>query len=141
AADAYYQKKAAPEFLKKDFKSFLKDAEAFAMTDYANALAKGDDLPLAERKAMVEKLAKYTGLEPRYIDESNLRWDVSHFTRQLMRAEHETIGRYDGRLKGPSSMNTGETSEYDPSSTLITPPFVAMFTNYVRNELNFKTDM
>jgi carboxypeptidase C (cathepsin A) len=141
AADAYYQKKAAPEFLKKDLKSFLKDAETFAMTDYANALAKGDDLPLAERKAMVEKLAKYTGLEPRYIDESNLRWDVSHFTRQLMRAEHETIGRYDGRLKGPSSMNTGETSEYDPSSTLITPPFVAMFTNYIRNELNFKSDM
>ena len=38
-------------------------------------------------------------------------------------------------------MNTGETSEYDPSSTLITPPFTAMFTNYIRNELGYKTDM
>jgi carboxypeptidase C (cathepsin A) len=141
AADAYYQKKAAPEHLKKDFKTFLKEAETFAMTDYANALAKGDDLTGTERKAIVDKLVKYTGLEARYIEDSNLRWDVSHYTRALMRNEHQTIGRYDGRLKGPSSMNTGETSEYDPSSTLITPPFVSMFTNYVRNELNYKSDM
>ncbi len=38
-------------------------------------------------------------------------------------------------------MNTGETAEFDPSSTLITPPFTAMFTNYIRNELGYKTDM
>lgn len=29
----------------------------------------------------------------------------------------------------------------DPSSTLITPSFTAVFTNYVRNEPGFKTDM
>jgi carboxypeptidase C (cathepsin A) len=141
AADAWYHKKVSPELQKKDLKVFLKDAENFAMGEYANALAKGDDLPAAERKTVVEKLARFTGLEARYIEDSNLRWDVAHFTRQLLRDRHETIGRYDGRLKGPSSMNTGETSEYDPSSTLITPPFLAMFNNYVRNELDYKTDM
>jgi carboxypeptidase C (cathepsin A) len=141
AADAWYHKKVAADLQKKDLKSFLKDAETFAMTDYANALAKGDDLTPAERKSVVDKLVRFTGLEPRYIEESNLRWDVAHFTRQLLRDQHETIGRYDGRLAGPSLMNTGETSEYDPSSTLITPPFVSMFTNYIRNELDYKTDM
>ena len=141
AADAYYHKKVAPDLQKKDLKTFLKEAETFAMTDYSNALAKGDDLSPAERKAAIDKLVRFTGLEPRYLEESNLRWDVAHFTRQLLRNEHETIGRYDGRLAGPSAMNTGETSEYDPSSTLITPPFTAMFTNYVRTELGYKTDM
>jgi carboxypeptidase C (cathepsin A) len=141
AADAWYQKKVAPDLQKKDLKTFLKDAETFAMGDYAGALAKGDDLTAAERRAVIEKLARFTGLEPRYIDESNLRWDVAHFTRQLLRDRHMTIGRYDGRLTGPSAMNTGETSEYDPSSTLITPPFVAMFHQYIRNELGYKTDM
>src|SRR3954469_20562080 len=34
AADAWYQKKVSPELQKKDLKSFLKDAETFAMTDY-----------------------------------------------------------------------------------------------------------
>jgi carboxypeptidase C (cathepsin A) len=141
AADAWYHKKVAPDLQAKSLPAFLKDAEAFAIGDYAAALARGDDLTPAERKAIIDKLVHFTGLEARYIDESNLRWDVLHFTRQLLRDRHETIGRYDGRLVGPSSLNTGETSEYDPSGTLITPPFVAMFTSYVRNELNYKTDM
>jgi len=141
AADAYYHKKVAGDLQKKDLKSFLKEAETFAMTEYAVALDKGDALTAAERKAVTEKLVRFTGLDPKYIEDNNLRWDVAHFTRQLLRNEHETIGRYDGRLAGPSSMNTGETSEYDPSSSLITPPFVAMFTSYIRNELGYKTDM
>jgi len=141
AADAYYHKKAAADLLKKDFKSFLKEAETFSMTEYAAALAKGDELTAAERKAITDKLVRWTGLDAKYIEESNLRWDVSHFTRQLLRDKHETIGRYDGRLAGPSSLNTGETSEYDPSSSLITPPFTAILTDYLRNELGYKTDM
>jgi carboxypeptidase C (cathepsin A) len=141
AADAWYHKRVAPDLQKKDLKSFLKDAETFAMGEYANALAKGDDISATERKAVVDKLVRFTGLEARYIDESNLRWDVAHFTRQLLREKRQTIGRYDGRLTGPSAMNTGETSEYDPSSSLITPPFVTMFNNYIRNELGYKTDM
>ena len=140
-ADAWYQKKLPADLQKKDLKTVLKEAEAFAMGDYAAALAKGDDLGAAERKTVIDKIARYSGLEARYIDETNLRWDVAHFTRQLLRDRHETIGRYDGRLTGPSALNTNETSDYDPSSTLITPPFTAMFTNYVRNELNYKTDM
>ncbi len=141
AADAYYHKKVAPDLQKKDLKSFLKEVEAFAMGEYALALNKGDDLPPAERKAIIDKLVRYSGLDAHYLEETNLRWDVGHFTRQLLRDKHETIGRYDGRLAGPSGMNTGETSEFDPSSTLITPPFTAVFTEYIRNELGYKTDM
>jgi carboxypeptidase C (cathepsin A) len=141
AADAYYHKKVAADLARKDLKAFLKEVEGFALGEYANALAKGDDLPAAERKALIDKLVRYTGLDARYLDETNLRWDVAHFTRQLLRDQHLTIGRYDGRLTGPSGLNTGETSEFDPSSTLITPPFTAMFTNYVRSELGYKTDL
>ncbi|HTS77344.1 MAG TPA: hypothetical protein VMG40_14120 [Bryobacteraceae bacterium] len=140
-ADAYYHKKVAPDLQKKPLQTFLKEAESFAMGEYAVALGKGDELPPAERKAVLDKLVRYTGLDAHYLEETNLRWDVAHFTRELMRNEHETIGRYDGRLMGPSAMNTGETSEFDPSSTLITPPFTAIFTDYIRTELGYKTDM
>jgi len=140
-ADAYYHKKVAADLQKKDLKSFLKEAEVFAMGEYSAALSKGDELPAAERKAVIDKLVRFTGLDAHYLEETNLRWDVSHFTRQLLRDREQTIGRYDGRLAGPSSLNTGETSEYDPSSTLITPPFTAMFTTYIRNDLGYKTDM
>src|SRR6201999_4407396 len=91
-------------------------------------------------KATIDKLVRFTGLDPHYLDETNLRWDVSHFARQLLRDKDLTIGRYDGRLTGAST-GVGETSEFDPSSTLITPPFTAMFTSYIREELGYKTDM
>ncbi|HYL75859.1 MAG TPA: peptidase S10 [Bryobacteraceae bacterium] len=141
AADAWYHKKAAADLQRKDLKSFLKDAEGFALGEYAAALSKGDELSAAERKAVVDKLTRFTGIDAHYAEESNLRWDVSHFARQLLRDKHLTIGRYDGRLTGPSSLNVGETSEFDPSSTEITPPFTAVFTKYIREELGYKTDM
>ena len=141
AADAWYHKKVAADLQRKDLKSFLKDAEAFAAGDYAAALMKGDQLSAAERKATIDKLVRFTGLDAHYLDESNLRFDVQHFTRQLLRDQHQAIGRYDGRLTMPAPLNVSETSEGDPSSTLITPPFTAILTNYLRTELNYKTDM
>ncbi len=141
AADAWYHKKVAADLQKKDLKSFVEEVRNFATGEYSLALNKGDDLPAAERKAVVEKLVAYTGLDADYIEQSNLRFDVRHFTRQLLHAENQTIGRYDGRLTGASARDTGDTSEFDPSSTEITPPFTAAFTNYIRNELGYKTDM
>jgi carboxypeptidase C (cathepsin A) len=141
AADAWYHKKVPADLQRKDLRTFLKDAEAFAGGDYAAALMKGDQLPAAERKTIIDRIARFTGLDPHYIDESNLRFDVSHFTRQLLRDRQETIGRYDGRLAMASPLNVGETSEGDPSSSLITPPFTAVLTNYLRAELGYKTDM
>jgi carboxypeptidase C (cathepsin A) len=141
AADAWHHKKVPADLQKKDLKSYLKEVEGFAMGEYSTALNKGDALPAAERKAVIDKLVRYVGLDARYVEESDLRFDVAHFSRQLLRDKHLTIGRLDGRLTGPSSLNTGETSEYDPSNTLIEPPFVAAFTNYVRGELGYKSDL
>jgi carboxypeptidase C (cathepsin A) len=141
AADAWYHKKLASDLQSKSLTILLDEVKEFSMGEYAEALSKGDDLPAAERAAVIAKLNRYTGLDSTYLDQTNLRFDVPHFTRQLLRDQHETIGRYDGRLTGPSSLNTGETSEFDPSSTEVTPPFMAAFTNYIRAELNYKTDM
>ena len=141
AADAWYHKKVAADLQKKELRAFLKEVEGFAMGEYSTALNKGDALPATERKAVAEKLVRYTGLEARYIEQSNLRYDVQHFTRELLRDKNQQIGRLDGRLTGPTQMNVGETSEFDPSNTLIAPPFTAAFTNYIRAELGYKTDL
>ena len=58
---------------------------------------------------------RYTGLDAHYIDESNLRLDVIHFARQLLRDKELTIGRYDGRLTGASG---AEHRRDSASSTL-----------------------
>jgi carboxypeptidase C (cathepsin A) len=141
SADAWYHKKLAPELQQMDVKSLTKEVEGWAMTGYLEALNQGDQLTGDARKAVVAKLARYTGLEPRYVDESNLRFGVPQFTRELLRDQDKLIGRLDGRLTGPSPFNMSETADFDPSSTLPTPPFRAVFMDYVRGALNFKTDM
>ncbi len=139
-ADAWYHKRL-PADLQKDLKATLKEAEDWALGGYLEALDKGDRLTPAERKAVIDKLARYTGLEPRYLDQSELRFDVAHFTRELLRDRKLTIGRLDGRLTGPSPLDAGERSEFDPSNTLPRPPFQAVFLQYIRGELGYKTDM
>jgi carboxypeptidase C (cathepsin A) len=139
-ADAWYHKKL-PADLQKDLKAAVKESENWAMTGYIEALDKGDQLTPTERRATIDKLVRYTGLDPRYIDDSELRLDVAHFTRELLHDRRLTIGRLDGRLTGPSPLNAGETAEFDPSSTLPRPPFQASFLHYIRSELGYKTDM
>jgi carboxypeptidase C (cathepsin A) len=139
-ADAWYHKRLDPE-LQRDLKATLKEVEGWAMTTYLEALNKGDTISDDERKAVVDKLARYTGLSSTYVDNSNLRLDVGHFSRELLRDKKLTIGRYDGRLTGPSGLNAGEASEFDPSGTLTRPPFQAAFMQYITNELEYKTDM
>jgi carboxypeptidase C (cathepsin A) len=139
-ADAWYHKKL-PQNLQKDLKATLKEVEDWAMHGYLEAMDKGDGLSDAERKAVIEKLAMYTGLEPRYIDRSDLRFGVQQFTRELLRDEKLMIGRLDGRLTGPAPLNNSEFAEFDPSGTLPRPPFQATFLNYARGDLHYTNDM
>lgn len=141
AADAWYHHKVSADLQKKSLQELVKDAQSFALGEYATGLNKGDNIPEAEKRTLISKVGRYTGLSTDYIERSNLRFDVSHFTRQLMRDENETIGRYDGRLTAPASLDVGETSQFDPSSSEITPPFTAVFQHYIRDELGYKTDM
>ena len=141
AADAWYHKKVAADLQRKDLKSFLKEVESFAMGEYATALNKGDELPAAERKAVIDKLVRYTGLDATISTRATCAW-TSRTSRANCCAtkarDHRALRWPPGR---PLPLNAGETSEFDPSSTLITPPFTAVFTNYIRNELGYKTDM
>jgi carboxypeptidase C (cathepsin A) len=49
-------------------------------------------------------------------------------------------GRLDSRLTGPAPLDTSETVEFDASMTDIRPPYTALFNQYVRAELGYKTD-
>jgi carboxypeptidase C (cathepsin A) len=139
-ADAWYHHRLDPD-LQRDLRATLKEVEGWAMSDYIAALNKGDQLPPSERKAVVDKLVRYTGLPREYVDESEMRIDSDRFRRALLRDKKLTIGRYDGRLTGPSPLDAGDRPEFDPSGTLVKPPFAAVFQHYIQSELGYKTDM
>jgi len=140
-ATAWYHKRLPPDLQRQDLKKILDEVEKWAATDYTVALAKGDALTAGERRAVVDKLARYTGLDPRYIDQSNLRVDLPHFDKELLRDKKLTVGRLDSRFKGIDALVVSERPDFDPSSTAIRPPYTATFMNYVRTELGFKSDL
>lgn len=139
-ATAWYHRKLAPD-LQRDLQKTLKEAAAWAETGYAEALAKGDRLASAERQTVIDRLARYTGLDKRYIDYSNLRVPIFYFTKELLRDQKRTVGRIDSRFKGIDESAATDHPEYDPSLSAIRPPYTSTFNNYARGELGYKTDL
>lgn len=139
ASAAWYHKKLGSEF--PDLAKLHSEVEQWAATGYADALMKGDRLTQQERQDAIDHLARYTGLNKTYIDRSNLRIDEPHFTAELLRDEGQIIGRLDSRFTGTSRSQIAATSEFDPSMSAIRPPYTAMFNQYVRTELGYKSDV
>jgi carboxypeptidase C (cathepsin A) len=139
-ATAWYHKKL-PADLQADFGKAIAEARAFSTGDYLVALEKGDRVSDAEKITVVQKLARLTGLSSDYIEQSNLRVSDTRFRTELLRSEHKTVGRLDGRFTGLNADATAERQEYDPSNEAIKGAFTATFNEYVRNELKFDPEM
>jgi carboxypeptidase C (cathepsin A) len=140
ASAAWYHKKQ-PADLQQDFAKMRAEVEQWAANGYADALAKGDRLTPQERQDTIDRLARYTGLSKTYINLSNLRIEEGHFTQELLRDQRTVIGRLDSRFTGTSRSAVAESASYDPSMSAIRPPYTAMFNQYVRTELGYKSDL
>ncbi|NWP84918.1 peptidase S10, partial [Escherichia coli] len=75
-----------------------------------------------------------------YVDESDLRLPLPRFNRELLRDRKLMVGRLDSRLTGPAPRDAGDSYQFDPSNSAIRPPYTALFNQYVREELGYKTD-
>jgi len=139
AAIAWYHNKVANKAA--TLEPFLTEVRTFARGDYAVALAKGQDLTAAERDAIAERMAKYTGLSATYLKEANLRVSQPRFRKELLRDERRTLGRYDGRFEGIDMDAAGENPETDPADTAIRGAFTAAFNDYIVRELNYTSDV
>src|SRR5215471_20816 len=140
ADTAWFHKKQPPD-LQQDFAKMRAEVEQWAANDYAVAREKGDRLTPEERATVAEKLSRYTGLSKTYIEQSNLRIDEPHFVKELLRDQNKTVGRLDSRFTGSDRSQIAETARYDPSMSAIRPPYTAMFNQYVRTELGYKSDL
>jgi len=139
-ATAWYHGCLAPD-LQEDLHATLRQAEEFAMGPYTLALMKGASLGAEERARTVEALARYTGLSPEYVERCDLRIEMTYFTKELLRARGQTVGRLDGRFTGIDRRNVGDRPEYDPSLAAITGAYTATLNDYVRRELEFESDL
>ena len=137
---AGYHHKLAPD-LAQDMNRARQEAEHWASTDYEQALDKGDSMTPQERQSVIDQMSRFTGLSKEVIDEANLRIDVRKFTHYLLIDQKLRIGRLDARYTGPDPNGLLDTPFYDPTGSATQPPFTSVFNNYLRTELDYKTDM
>ena len=121
--------------------TFIDEVREFAIGDYAVALMKGSSISATERADIVKKLASYTGLTPEYIERTDLRINIARFCKELLRDEDRTVGRFDSRYTGIDRDSAGENYEYDPSSAVVQGAYTATLNDYVRNALEFESDL
>jgi carboxypeptidase C (cathepsin A) len=137
-ATAWYHNVLKPH---KPLQTWLKEAEEFALGDYAKALLKGDAMTKEERADIVKRLSLYSGISEQFIERANLRINAFHYFKELLRERGLTVGRLDSRLIGRDRLGVTENAEYDPLLTNIMGPYTAAFYDYIRRELKFESDL
>ena len=140
-ADAWYHKKLPSDLQSLTLKQAVDQSRAFAWGEYMLALTKGNTLTDAERTAMAQKLARFTGLATPFILNANLRVSAERFRKELLRDKRLAIGRLDGRFTSIDADAAGEREEFDISNSALQGPYTAMFLDYVRNELKWESDL
>ncbi len=139
-ATAWYHRRLEPA-LQEDLARTLEQAETFAIGEYATALLMGSGLDAAARATVAAKVARFTGLSADYVERANMRPEIGHFCRELLRDQRRVVGRLDSRYKSVDRDAVGGEMTFDPSFDAVMGPYAATLNDYVRGELGFESDL
>ena len=141
-AAAWYHKMLTPELQSKDLSEILPEAENFAINTLLPAISKGGFISEMEKNLVSKKMAYYSGLSNKVILQNNLEVSPSFFWKELLRDKSgQTIGRLDSRYLGVDKRETGTSTDYNSEITSWLHSFTPAINYYIREELNFKTDV
>ena len=141
AATAWYHKVLPADLQQKDLSAVLPEVEAFTINEYLPALAKGGTLSEAGRKQMAAKVVRYSGLSEKAVLQNNLSISTNFFWKELLRDKGYTVGRLDSRYLGVDKKDGGERPDYNAELTAWLHAFTPAINIYLRDELNYKTDL
>ncbi len=132
---------ALPGGAPADLDAFLAEVEAWAISDYAHALLAGSTLDPAVRRRVIERMHRYTGLSPEYLDRADLRVTSPEFRKELLRDRGLQVGRLDARFTGPIGEPLARTPTHDVQSAAISSAYTTAFNAYLRSELGYDGEM
>lgn len=141
AATAWYQKKLPADLQSKDLTAMLPEVEAFAINELLPAISKGGFLEANKKKEIVAKMARYSGLSEKSILQNNLDVPMDFFWKDLLREEGYTVGRLDSRYKGIDKQAAGMGPDLNIELAQWLHSFTPAINAYMRNEMNYKTDV
>jgi carboxypeptidase C (cathepsin A) len=140
AATAWYHKKLSPDLQNKDLTDMLPEVEDFTINELLPAMSKGGSLEEQKRKEIAAKIARYSGISEKVIQQNNLDVPYDYFWKELLRDKGYTVGRLDSRYKGIDRKDAGESVDFNAELTSWLHSFTPAINMYVRNNLNYKTD-
>ncbi|MEO6820510.1 MAG: carboxypeptidase [Ginsengibacter sp.] len=141
SATAWYHKALAPDLQNKDLTAMLPEVESFTVNELIPALVKGNTLTDSEKQQIAAKMSRYSGLSQKVILQYNLVIPANFFWKELLRDKGFTVGRLDSRYKGIDKMDAGQRPDYNAELTSWLHSFTPAINIYLRDELNFKTDL
>lgn len=141
AAAAWYHNKLEPTLQNKDLTELLPEVEDFTINTLIPALAKGGFIGETEKRDVLKQMARYSGLSEASIAQNNLDVSTAFFWKDLLRDEGKTLGRLDSRYLGIDAKQSGDRPDYWAELTSWLHSFTPAINYYLREELNYKTDI
>jgi len=141
-AAAWYHKVLPKELQEKDLLEILPEVENYAINSLLPAIAKGGFISETEKNNVGDKFSYYSGLSKKSILRNNLEVSPSFFWKELLRDKTgQTIGRLDSRYLGLDKREIGSNTDFNSELTSWLHSFTPAINYYVREHLNFKTDV
>jgi carboxypeptidase C (cathepsin A) len=140
-ATAWYHKKLPADLQRQTLEQVVQASRTFAFGDYMTGLGKGNTLSPTERTALSQQIARFTGVSQAFVLNTNLRIDPGVFRTELLRDQRLTVGRYDSRMIGLNGNASSQRQDYDPSDVAPSGAFMSAFMRYLRNDLNYTSDL
>lgn len=141
AATAWYHKALPADLQSKDLTAMLPEVESFTINEVIPAISQGGMLSAEKKKAIAAKMARFSGISEKVFLDYNLDVPTNFFWKELLRDKGFTVGRLDSRYKGIDKMAAGEGPDYNAELTSWLHSFTPAINMYIRNELNYKTDL
>ena len=141
-AAAWFHKMLPTELQNKDLLDVLPLSEEYAINKLIPAIAKGGFISDEERDKIAEKMSFYSGIKKKVLLQHNLDLPKDYFWKELLRDKNGyTVGRLDSRYKGLDKRIAGENPDYNSEITSWLHSFTPAINYYIREHLNFKTDV
>jgi len=141
-AAAWFHKMLPAELQNKDLLDVLPLSEEYAINKLIPAIAKGGFISNEERDKIAEKMSFYSGIKKKVLLQHNLDLPKDYFWKELLRDKNGyTVGRLDSRYKGLDKRIAGENPDYNSEITSWLHSFTPAINYYIREHLNFKTDV
>ena len=141
AATSWYHKALGADLQQRDLSDLLPEVEKFTVEEYIPALAWGGSLPEVRRKEIAQKVARYSGISEKQVLDHNLLIETRYYWKEVLRNRDLTIGRLDSRYTGRDLQTGGESPDYNAEFVNWVHSFAPGYNWYVRNQLNYKTDV